>query len=789
MRNESLAAKFRRSLTDERWTLFGLLVFTAAYLACYASDSNVPAPGSPGWEAWWDQGQYLQSARAFAQGNFAATEHWFPPGYSLLAAPFVYLTGRNPFVVLNFVLFAAYFLGFLRLTRDWLPRPLALTSFALGVLWPPYLLEQYIVPWNTIPIAALIVWIIVLVNESRTDARLRIDLAIALLAGLVVAIRQIDALVIVPAGAFYLWHRLRAGNWRNVAFATLPLAVPLILIAAVLLKINGSLVAPYMVQTARIGMSLSNFFHRAVFLFLDGTIYNEPHASVRSFQPLVAALLPASVAAAMLDWRRFGVAIVTCFAAFAVYVCYNDFSPVNIVRFRLVHYIEWAFPIIIASGFTGVALLLRQHRRAMLIVLGLVTAGLMCVAVHLAPDASRRVLGPGAGDCTFELVSDNPQQLEAIDFIGAQTSGHVDVWIDGRALASMRDYEQVSRAGTRLVFKNAVTAKSVKVAVSPTPNMQCAANLVRPLRYALALDAAAVRDQVFNRIDKIRVWPPEAMTRQIGHIEIAGDATVLIAGREEEGYLFLNENAGLAAGHHAAIYDVAVTGSAEHGGSVVFDVVADEKNSISLVKIVHSHGDGKPEHVRIPFDSGRFLRPVQYRLFKPRGYALRLTRIQDEQLTDEERSRMLAAESGKARALSADVLFRQIGHVAAAPNAGEIVGEPDEEGYLVYGPYEKIPAGKYAAIFTVDVTTARTDGDSALFDVAFGPGDVLTRGAQRGATAGPVPVRLEFTANEATSDLQYRIYKPKGSRVRLIEVQISRMDAEPPKVQTGGMAG
>jgi len=54
---------------------------------------------SPLWQAWSDQSRYLQSAQAWATLNLDPALHHYPPGYSLLAAPFVYLMPALPFVV------------------------------------------------------------------------------------------------------------------------------------------------------------------------------------------------------------------------------------------------------------------------------------------------------------------------------------------------------------------------------------------------------------------------------------------------------------------------------------------------------------------------------------------------------------------------------------------------------------------------------------------------------------------------------------------------------------------
>src|SRR5689334_11034220 len=61
------------------------IVYAFSYLAMEALPGN--SPYIEGWWGWWDQSNYLKSARAFAVGNLNPDMHWNPPGYALLAAP------------------------------------------------------------------------------------------------------------------------------------------------------------------------------------------------------------------------------------------------------------------------------------------------------------------------------------------------------------------------------------------------------------------------------------------------------------------------------------------------------------------------------------------------------------------------------------------------------------------------------------------------------------------------------------------------------------------------------
>src|SRR5580698_2474551 len=54
---------------------------------------------------WWngfDQGHYIEAARAWSAGNLDATAHYYLPGCALLAAGFVGFLAPQPFMVVDF---------------------------------------------------------------------------------------------------------------------------------------------------------------------------------------------------------------------------------------------------------------------------------------------------------------------------------------------------------------------------------------------------------------------------------------------------------------------------------------------------------------------------------------------------------------------------------------------------------------------------------------------------------------------------------------------------------------
>src|SRR5438876_10225296 len=73
--------------------LSGLLLFYALrYLRLPARPQNA----TWGWATWWDQTQYLRAAQAWANGDLAASSHWYLPGYSMMAAALQALAPSQP---------------------------------------------------------------------------------------------------------------------------------------------------------------------------------------------------------------------------------------------------------------------------------------------------------------------------------------------------------------------------------------------------------------------------------------------------------------------------------------------------------------------------------------------------------------------------------------------------------------------------------------------------------------------------------------------------------------------
>ena len=73
----------RRDLAVAALCLILVVVFLSAH-AVYPGLPSVQETG--GWRDWNDQGLYLRASQAWEAFDLRAGEHWYPPGYPLMAS-------------------------------------------------------------------------------------------------------------------------------------------------------------------------------------------------------------------------------------------------------------------------------------------------------------------------------------------------------------------------------------------------------------------------------------------------------------------------------------------------------------------------------------------------------------------------------------------------------------------------------------------------------------------------------------------------------------------------------
>src|SRR3984957_14404490 len=138
------------------------LVLTAVFLFAHWHYPGVPAAGTEtgGWRDWADQGRYIEAARAWAAWDLTPARHWYPPGYPLLAAPFLRITPYDRFLLPNLACLIASLWLCAAVGRRVFPENRFASLWGAGAFLVASVgtlagLKSWLVPWTTTPAATL----------------------------------------------------------------------------------------------------------------------------------------------------------------------------------------------------------------------------------------------------------------------------------------------------------------------------------------------------------------------------------------------------------------------------------------------------------------------------------------------------------------------------------------------------------------------------------------------------------------------------------------------------------
>jgi hypothetical protein len=482
---KSEASPIRSQSVDLGLTGFLALV-TIVHLVIYASTTGSPLDGAaPVWRGFWDQSQYLRSARAFAEGNLSPQEHWYALGYPLLAVPFLRVIPKDPYFVVNLASLLIFAAAFLIYFRPVIGSAASMAAFLAAQLLPvsvdaPHRLSfpiwlQYVLPWNTIPVAAILMAILCIARGLRPgDSRVTDGVLGALSAALAV-IRPGDALALLVAGGWYFRQRvLKERAIGHIGAALLGAGIVLGFDLALTLAIYGGLATPYHEEVRKIGASLSDFHERAFAIMVDaGATHEEPNTALLALQPWLTLALPLAIGWAVVDRRNGFLVIVSAAVSIATYICFNDFWPYAILRLSLIHYVVWTLPILTAGGIAGAICLVRARR--WLALAAVLTGAILLASVRLVPSpvAPVRVsIEPEPdGRTRYEIVFPSAQDLDALDLRGATTVDargvtlkSFDVSHDGKPLEVFSGYRPLQlRDALRIGFNRHIEASQVSL--------------------------------------------------------------------------------------------------------------------------------------------------------------------------------------------------------------------------------------------------------------------------------------------------------------------------------------
>jgi hypothetical protein len=340
--------------------------FGAAIVAFIGYFTDPRRPTAPslhsGWWQFSDQGRYLRSALAWAAGRLDPADHWYLPGYPVMAAPFTHITHSNPFLLPDLGLLAVtiWLTGALAgwLTPGWRFARAAGAGAALLSVLPPRILDVWVTPWSSTPEVALsLACLLATLHLTVRPAAPRRAFLVGLCAAAVAAFRPADAAVLslvaataAAAALLQAWPGWR-GAARVAAAGVAGAAVAVIPTVAGYVAINGWHMNGYLTLSAEIGFEWRLLPARWVTIMLDPRpLFPDGEGLIVAF-PWLAFGLGGMVACLVTPpdrGRRLPHALVAGATAchIALYLCYRDLHPQGLWRFYNYHYFKGALVVL-----------------------------------------------------------------------------------------------------------------------------------------------------------------------------------------------------------------------------------------------------------------------------------------------------------------------------------------------------------------------------------------------------------------------------------------------------------
>ena len=484
---------------------FVSLEYAMAYLLCPATPGiNVEKP--LGWWGWFDQGQYLNSAKAMAQLDFSSGKHFYPPLYPLLGSFFVKWLPSHPFWLIDLVSLLWFVIVFIWLASLYVGRWTAIILLTLSVLVNYHIFGNFLIPWTSTVTAALlsscIYGLIRLRNLVSSDWNSTEILSISsvfgvsILTGLIVPLRPVDAIV---GGILWLgymwqaWHILQTENiFRSkkirpyFAVAVTGMLVGPAFFIGFNTLVHGFALGGYVHAGFANGYFIADLGEKFVSIFFDGyTLYLEPKSGLIDHYPwLILALLGICTVLMTGDRLLRLIALAIC-AQFILYLPYADLLPNGLWRYLNIHYFKWTFPYLALFGWLLGAFLIREwkeSKRRFFVWAGfVVSTGVLLLSLRLQIDLHSSMLssnvsigsGSSGGMQTISLQINEPN-TDMIDLAGLNGNftdvyfGEHRLWIDGREFHRVRDFRVLPAPwGVRLLFIRPINAKLITFQPDP----------------------------------------------------------------------------------------------------------------------------------------------------------------------------------------------------------------------------------------------------------------------------------------------------------------------------------
>lgn len=481
---------FLRILFDLR--LF-LVLLGAAYAIIFWRYQAAPGhdPAYPmGWWGWFDQGEYLKSAKAFAAFDFSASEHFCPPLYSMLGAIFVRFA--DPFWLIDLFCLLWFAAVFVLFADRYVPRWASLLIFVATVLASHRIFENFVIPWTTSLATAMLstgVYALVRLQEvweapagNRPLPGVAQAFGIALVVGLLFPLRPLDIIlgVILLAawcvGATRLMSRAnRAGSGKMLAAAFAGFLIGPLFYAVFNFTIFGTLNSDYVNDSISNGYFPADVGEKFVSIFRDGrSLYLEPGSGILDRYPWILLVFPSLMYIAVRGDFVLRVLALVVFAQFVLYLPYGDLLPTGLWRFKNIHYFKWTFPYLGLFAWYGVVSVLQAWKtaRGRAAVWTLMFAVVITLILSLRLHIVQRPIEigmPEGGQPLEGMVFQNPYaQLDMIDLDGLDGDfrdvyfgAHV-LLVDGEKMRHVTHYRILPAPwGIRILFTRPVTARLI----------------------------------------------------------------------------------------------------------------------------------------------------------------------------------------------------------------------------------------------------------------------------------------------------------------------------------------
>lgn len=219
----SISGFFKKNLT-----LIILLTIAAIYFIFYQLfvNGSFPVGEFQGYYMWYDQSRYLLMAKELSQ--FKLINYDYGLGYPILAVPFIFLYGKDPFLIPNFIIWLVSLGLFFKICQKVFGGNVYPAICSLFYIFGSNLIQYVAIPWNsTVVLLANMIIAYLGVSGKRN---LKNSLIICLLLIWIFSARYVDLVFSGILSVLYFWPIIEKKNYRHLLIAFMILCLGILFI-------------------------------------------------------------------------------------------------------------------------------------------------------------------------------------------------------------------------------------------------------------------------------------------------------------------------------------------------------------------------------------------------------------------------------------------------------------------------------------------------------------------------------------------------------------------------------